>query len=40
MILGNKIIDKGTKKAHLGMKKNHGGTEPDNFIPYFLIYTK
>jgi hypothetical protein len=25
-----------TKTSHLGMKKNHGGTEPDNFIPHFI----
>jgi hypothetical protein len=36
----NFIIDKSTKTAHLGMKKKHGGTEPDNFIPYFCIYNK
>jgi hypothetical protein len=30
----------GVRHPYLGMKKNHGGTEPDNFIPYFFIYTK
>ena len=40
MHLKNKTIDTGTKTPYLGMKKNHGGTEPDNFIPYFFNYTK
>ena len=28
MHLKNKTIDTGTKTHYLGMKKNHGGTEP------------
>ncbi len=40
MHLKNKTIDTGTKTPYLGMKKNHGCTEPDNFIPYFFNYTK
>ena len=36
MHLKNKTIDTGTKTPYLGMKKNHGCTEPDNFIPYCI----